>query len=133
MDCQDVHSGTYSILKEDSAIRWDCLVCNNPNYTTICFDSLSFHSENSFSILSLSHTSLPSPDPTNTLKPAHASTPKRPTQTKRNTREQTPLKILNVNCQSLKKKQERMENLIDSTKPDIIIATETWLEPHYYK
>ena len=34
-----------------------------------------------------------------------------------------------MNCQSIKKKQERVENIIDSTKPDVILATETWLDP----
>ena len=40
-----------------------------------------------------------------------------------------PLRILNRNCQSIKKKQDRMENIIASTNPDIVIATETWLDP----
>jgi len=34
---------------------------------------------------------------------------------------------LNVNCQSIVNKAPLFHNLIDSTKPDIIIATETWL------
>ena len=40
----------------------------------------------------------------------------------------SPLRILNINWQSIKKKQDRMENPIDSTNPDII-GTETWLDP----
>ena len=32
-----------------------------------------------------------------------------------------------MNCQSLCNKKDRFLNLVDSTKPDIIIATETWL------
>ena len=59
IDCQDVHSGTYSNLSEDSGIRWDCIICDNPNYTTICFDLHSFQSTNHFSLLS--DTSLTSP------------------------------------------------------------------------
>jgi len=42
---------------------------------------------------------------------------------------QTPLRILNINCQSIKKKQDRIENILECTKPDIVIATETWLDP----
>jgi hypothetical protein len=41
-----------------------------------------------------------------------------------------PLKILNVhvNCQSISPKKAEFQNLIDSTQPDIVVATETWLE-----
>ena len=39
----------------------------------------------------------------------------------------SPLCILNINCQYIK--QDRIENPIDSTKPDVVIATETWLDP----
>ena len=34
---------------------------------------------------------------------------------------------MNVNCQSLVNKKHLLCNLIDSSKPDVIIATETWL------
>ena len=39
----------------------------------------------------------------------------------------TSLKLLILNCQSIKNKQPEFETLIDSTKPDIIIGTESWL------
>ena len=38
-----------------------------------------------------------------------------------------PLRIINLNCQSLKNKKAEFLSLIDSTKPDIIIGTESWL------
>ncbi|XP_021362611.1 cap-specific mRNA (nucleoside-2'-O-)-methyltransferase 1-like [Mizuhopecten yessoensis] len=43
-----------------------------------------------------------------------------------------PLRILNINFQSLKQKLPRLANVIDRTnfKPDIIIGTETWLDPN---
>lgn len=37
------------------------------------------------------------------------------------------LKLLNVNCRSIVNKKDTFQNLVDSTSPDIIIATETWL------
>ena len=43
-----------------------------------------------------------------------------------------PLRITNVNCQSLRNKKERFLNLVHSTNPDIIIAKETWLNPAIY-
>ncbi|KAL8590830.1 hypothetical protein ACOMHN_052181 [Nucella lapillus] len=38
------------------------------------------------------------------------------------------LRILNINFQSARKKGKHLEALIDSTDPDIIIGTETWLD-----
>lgn len=39
ISCQDVYSGTYSILNEYCVIRWDCPICNKPNYNLTCHDS----------------------------------------------------------------------------------------------
>ena len=37
------------------------------------------------------------------------------------------LRIVNLNCKSLKNKKAEFVSLIDSTKPDIITGTESWL------
>lgn len=39
------------------------------------------------------------------------------------------LRVLNLNCQSLKNKPELLQNMADSLKPDVIIGTESWLIP----
>ena len=39
------------------------------------------------------------------------------------------LKILNINCQSIKNKCASFLNIIENIKPDIIIGTESWLDP----
>ena len=41
----------------------------------------------------------------------------------------THLKILNVNAQSILDKKVRFQNLVDSTDPDMVMMTETWLKP----
>lgn len=74
----------------------------------------------------LSDTSLASPTPSNNIRPIHASTPDR--KKNRRTKENAPLGILNVNFQSIKGKQGQVRNLIDSTNPDIIFGTETWID-----
>ena len=39
------------------------------------------------------------------------------------------IRILNIDFQSIRNKQGELINLIDSTKPDVIFGTETWLDP----
>ena len=40
-----------------------------------------------------------------------------------------PLRILIMNCQSIKNKKADLHTIIDSTKPDIILGNESWLTP----
>jgi hypothetical protein len=65
-----------------------------------------------------------SPDRTN-IKPLHSSTPTRKAGPPKCA---SPLKIVNINFQSIKSKLCRLSNVIDSIKPDIITGTETWLD-----
>ncbi|MCG8079022.1 MAG: endonuclease/exonuclease/phosphatase family protein, partial [Candidatus Thiodiazotropha taylori] len=71
-------------------------------------------------------SSFGSPDPTQQFKPVHTSTPERKKTQKQSA---SSMRVLNINCQSIKKKQDRIENILDSVRPDIVIATETWLDP----
>ena len=40
-----------------------------------------------------------------------------------------PLRILVMNCQSIKNKKAELHTIIDSAKPDIILGNESWLNP----
>ena len=40
-----------------------------------------------------------------------------------------PLRILIMNCQSIKNKKAELRTIIDSAKPDIILGNESWLTP----
>ena len=120
--CQSVNSQTYNMLAEDNALAWDCLICDCPNYISVCFE-LILSTSNSFSVLS--DTSLHSPLPSDHIKPVHASTPERKKQNANSPN--VPLKMLTINFQSIKSKQGLVKNLIKSTKPDIVIGTETWI------
>ena len=44
-------------------------------------------------------------------------------------RSDNPLRLVLVNCRSIKSKQERLQNIVHCTKPDIILGTESWLHP----
>ena len=56
------------------------------------------------------------------------SSPK-PTKAKPTHKKQA--RILNINFQGLRKKRKLLETIIESTDPDIIIGTETWLDPTF--
>jgi hypothetical protein len=94
-----------------------------------CFSKV-FSTSNQFSVLSNDPlVPLDSPTPSIPPTPIHASTPRRQTKpSKRTNKAKEHLRVLNVNFQSVKTKQHRLENLIDSTKPDVIFGTETWLD-----
>ncbi|CAC5384628.1 unnamed protein product [Mytilus coruscus] len=126
INCQDIHSGTYRYhtADENTTLRWDCIVCDSPKYNSLCYGSTSIQTENSFRPL---ENTLNNSTETQNRKPLHSSTPKR-NNVKEKHKPFTPLRILNVNCQSIRNKQHQVENIINSTKPDVIIATETWLD-----
>ena len=44
-----------------------------------------------------------------------------------------PLRILIMNCQSVKNKKAEIHTIIDSAKPDIILGNESWLTPDIKK
>jgi hypothetical protein len=50
--CQSVNSQPYNMLAENNAIAWDCLICDCPNYSSVCFE-LILSTSNSFSVLSV--------------------------------------------------------------------------------
>ena len=129
--CQNIGDRTYQNLGDsDLNISWHCIICNNPNYSTSVHDLFSNEVTHCSSrIGTIPDISSDSPDPSrHRLKPLHTSTPskKPPWQTKL----KVPLRILNVNFQSIKLKQCRLSNILESVKPDILIGTETWLDPN---
>ena len=133
IDCQAVGESTYEHLG-NSDFSWTCLVCDGPNYSTTLFDLHSLHLENRYASLSnltdldtsdcssLSFDSLNSENFTS--QPRATSSPSKPKP--RSSTGHRPNRVLNVNCQALGNKKGPFYNLVDSTKPDIIIATETW-------
>ncbi|XP_071144075.1 uncharacterized protein [Mytilus edulis] len=101
-------------------------MCNFPNYSTFCY-SLVFSTSNQFTIIS--NTSISS-SASGIIKPIHTSTPERKTQKKKKQEDSNPktIRVLNVNFQSIRNTHSELINLIESTKPDIIVGTETWLD-----
>jgi hypothetical protein len=42
-------------------------------------------------------------------------------------RDDKPLRVVIINCQSVRNKKQELENLVESSNPDIIIGNESWL------
>ncbi|XP_033100275.1 uncharacterized protein LOC117103766 isoform X2 [Anneissia japonica] len=121
IDCQNINDASYVRLGGSSVV-WTCLVCDAPHFSSTLFDLHDVESENRYSVLE--DLSLGSQSSLDFGHPTAASSPTKPKP--RSVIGPRPLRIVNVNCQSLINKKAPFYNLLDSTKPDIIIATETW-------
>ena len=120
-----------------STVEWECTNCSVPNFSSTIFDLSSLEHSNNFSAISKvgSVSSLGSPQAASS--PVHnpsnpAKAPSIPTQTvtcqaPRNSKLGNALHVVNINFQSVMAKKAELHQLIDSTKPDIIIGIETWL------
>ncbi|KAK3090224.1 hypothetical protein FSP39_010191 [Pinctada imbricata] len=116
---------------DNSNISWHCIQCGMPNFTTSFFSSANFETSNSFvsltdtDIIDCSHLTNPG-----TPQASSSPNPNRHNTTNKNTNHKAdhpPLKVLNINFQSLKNKKTDLLEIIDTVKPDIILGTETWL------
>lgn len=103
---------------------------NNGNFSETVHDLFSCEISHCSSTLGpLPNLSISSPDPSrHKIKPVHSSTPnkRQSPQMKMN----VPLRITNINFQSIKLKQCSLSNVLESVKPDIVFGTETWLDGH---
>ena len=147
-NCIGMSTSEYSNLGK-SEDTWTCPSCCKPNNssTKIYFipngddskHSIQNISTNPLMMDSISEASIPSTSDSSINSPSFnttsfstdipimTSSPK-PTKTKPATKKQ--LRILNINFQSLRKKGKLLEAIIESTEPDVIIGTETWLDPN---
>ena len=115
-----IHSLVYKGLHN---ILWHCDICGLPNFSSNLFDTTSFETTNRFDIFNgtpISECSFGSP--TAASSPLD-KTPKR----SKVKRDDKPLRVVIINCQSVRNKKQELENLVESSNPDIIIGNESWL------
>ena len=136
LSCMAMASSEYNHLANTST-TWICSSCNSPNHSRI-FDSITAVS-NSFESLSLEQTSdsfhsLTVCSPSSSIgSPKATSSPSKPKREPAKPVKQSLRTVVHViNFQSIKNKVQEAQVLIESAEPDIIIGTETWLNPSIY-
>lgn len=128
LHCQDIGDRTRDSLRQKEG-KWYCVLCDNYNYSTVAFDLHGIDSRSCSALLDPSQSiSIPfrftEEDP---FVPHHTSTPTRASQQDRNSAHR-PLRFLNINLRSAPSKVPMIASLIESSRPDVIICTETWLD-----
>ena len=148
--CISLCSDDFQLL-ERSNVAWKCCKCDSINCDTFTFHSFELQTSNSFYPLTFESTidSIQS----QTFSPLHTSSPRTSTKpsnrsnisqsvhrSARNKYSSTDtsdspyelpkkqnIRILNVNCRSVKEKNSEFKAALEYIKPDIICGTESWL------
>ncbi|VDI38157.1 Hypothetical predicted protein [Mytilus galloprovincialis] len=125
-----IHTGVFRFM-DASNVSWECINCGMPNFSTALFNSTySIETENQFSDLStsslVSSPGVPVATSSPKLNEKNQNIPSKSTSSKF----KRPIRVVNINFQSICNKKPELEEIINSAKPDIIIGTETWLNPN---
>ena len=124
MACMGMNTCIYENLASNN-VSWQSCGCGMPNFSSSFFDSTISEHTNPFSILSPSLSIIAD---SRIGEPIAISSPVANTRTSNPKRLQThKLTVIVTNCRSLVNKKAELINLLDSTKADIAIWTETWL------
>lgn len=135
IDCEHINETFYNCLI-GSDCSWYCTTCGLPNFATSLFEtSLIPESINNFSTLDNSNFDASIDDTQHPGSPQMASSPKqKPTQKKRNYyRKPLPndterIKIIVLNCRSLRQRKDIFQTAIGKLQADVVIGTESWLD-----
>lgn len=124
ISCQNIHFREHHIYAnfDSSSIVWARINCSSKNYSRLIdYTGLTINT-NSYDELCQSTARIDTID--EITIPTHQSFPQ---VSKPKRQKCEPLRLFNVNCQPLSSKFWAWRNLLDSSKPDINIATKTRL------
>jgi len=142
-ECQGLSTFMYQFHSDHPDESWECNNCGMPNFSSSLFESSSIADSNqslhSLSSISSNSESVQSPG-LHAHNPLHSSTPTKSRLPNTNPRQHSAnfhrkqnlqhLKIISVNCQSVKKKNLGFMAMMYSVMPDIVLGNESWLKPH---
>ena len=126
--CMSMNTDSYLRLV-NSSLAWLCKACHTPNHTSVLYESIK-SDDNQFSLLYESncnnekshYTSFN--DSLSTINSSLASSSPRQRRSiinKRKTKEL--IRILNINVQSIRNKKGALQNILETTEVDVLIAT----------
>ena len=140
IDCQDVGSASFQAL-QDSNVSWHCTICHAVNYHAVSanfLDELILSNRlgpiSPIDGSSFSHSTFQSDL---TSSPVHTTSPTTPvprthrsqqTKPKHSARLVKPLKVLNINLNSIVAHSNDLCSITDSMTPDIIVGVETKID-----
>ena len=119
--CINMASNIFNIMANNDD-SWTCCNCGLPSFSSSLFNTTVIGETSSLTSLESSTASSPG-------IPLHSSSPEHRRSKPRNLDKQSHTKIMVINFQSIKNKIEELNNIFDSSEVDIIIGTETWLNP----
>ncbi|CAG2233662.1 unnamed protein product [Mytilus edulis] len=141
--CIELCSADYDLLQR-SNVQWLCCKCESINVSTFTFHSYELNTSNYYD--PLTHNSTFESITSNAFSPLKASSPKGNNSMNNNTSKSNKsknrtnssnvfnipkkqnLRILTLNCRSIKDKTSEFSAAVNYIKPDIICGTESWLK-----
>ena len=124
-------------------VSWQCYKCESVNVSSFSFHSYEFIKPNRFEPLSQLDDPFEQTLLSDTFNPRYISSPTnksfgpKASYSTLNSTEQSfthnfpkkqNLRVMNINCRSLLDKKSEFQTVLDYTKPDIVMGTESWLE-----
>jgi len=128
INCLGMNTAMYEPL-EATDISWYCCSCGIPNFHSSLFtefdlsDNINVSTETSTKDHSLDTSDISFTNPVSTSSPRKGK--HQPITNPINKK----IRILNTNLQSMKSKKEEFWSLLEQSDPEIILASETWLNP----
>ncbi|CAC5371135.1 unnamed protein product [Mytilus coruscus] len=143
-NCEGVCCDDYYDLLQRSNVQWLCCKCESINVSTCTFHSYELNTSNYYD--PLTHNSTFESITLNAFSPLKASSPKGINSMNNNTSKSNKsknrtnssnvfnipkkqnLRILTLNCRSIKDKTSEFSAAVNYIKPDIICGTQSWLK-----
>ena len=140
---------------QNTNCSWICCKCDTPNVGSFSFHSYDLETYNRFSVLDSTDSCFSVPSLDSTFSPVNHSSPinKHFNFTKKgaeqnisdsksvstssddvflpNKTDKNKLRIITMNCQSIRNKLPSLKECLQYTKPDIVLGCESWLDPTF--
>lgn len=140
--CIELCTEDYELLQR-SNVQWICCKCESINVTSFTYHTYELDSSNYYEPLTYPESLMDSFTSTTAFSPIKTSSPKshqnvsgipsRHSSTNETTgmyniSNKKNLRILTVNCRSIRDKKAEFHAILNYTKPDIVLGTESWLK-----